>query len=324
MTTKGGSPVDERELVLRFYGEVGAEDRAARERALERLRGASTERRFSRIALVAAAALVIVVGSLSWYAAVRPDAAAVSELHRLAGVAGEHELAAGARRPVVYERYESLEPHAYEFIGGEGFTVLARVRTEIWRGPDGSQRSETDVLSTGFASARDRLTWEELGRPQEIIVPGQQDPVSIPSGEIAFPDLGALPLEPEALLDRLREDWEPAPLDSDEEILLAIGDLLVRGDAEPALRRALFEAAAGLDGIEALGARTDPLGRSGVAIGLGPEDRRVVLIVDPDTSFLLAIDERRSTDEGFHVWRAYTAWSTVDSIGVRPEDSDLS
>ena len=91
-----------------------------------------------------------------------------------------------------------------------------------------------------------------------------------------------------------------------------------------ALRRALFDAAAGIDGIEDLGERTDPLGRSGVAIGLGPEDRRVMLIVDPDTSFLLAIDERRGDDDGFHVWRAYTAWSTVSSVGVRPEDSNLS
>ena len=322
MTTKGGSPVDERELVVRFFGEGRSEDVAAMERALERLRSAPTARRFPRIALVAAAALVIAVGSFSWYAAVRPDAVAVSELHRLAGVAGKHELAAGGR-PVVYERYEALEPHAYELIGGDGFTVLARVRTEIWRGPDGSQRSETDVLTTEFASTQDRLTWQELERPP-IIAPGQRLSAQIPPGEIAFPDLGTLPLEPDALLDRLREGWEPAPLESDEEVLLAVGDLLVRGDAEPALRRALFEAAAALDGIENLGERTDPLGRDGVAIGLGPDDRRVVLIVDPDTSFLLAIDERRGSDDGFQVWRAYTAWSTVSSVGVRPEDSDLS
>jgi hypothetical protein len=323
MTRKGGSPVDERELVVRFYGEGRSKDLAAMERALERLRSAPTTRRFPRIALVAAAAaLVIAVGSISWYAAVRPDAVAMSELHRLAGVAGKHELAAGGR-PVVYERYEALEPHGYDLIGGQGFTVLARVRTEIWRAPDGSQRSETDVLSTEFASAQDRLTWQELGRP-ETVAPGRGAPQTIPPGEIPFPDLGALPLEPEALLDSLREDWEPAPLESEEEVLLAIGDLLVRGDAEPALRQALFEAAAALDGIEDLGERTDPLGRSGVAIGLGPEDRRVVLIVDPDTSFLLAIDERRGGDDGFHAWRAYTAWSTVGSLGVRPEDSDLS
>ena len=202
MTTKGGSPVDERELVLRFYGEVGSEDRAARERALERLRGASTARRFPRIALVAAAALVIVVGAFSWYMAVRPDAAAVSELHRLAGVAGNHELAAGGR-PVVYERYEALEPHAYDLIGGEGFTVLARVRTEIWRGPDGSQRSETDVLSTEFASSQDQLIWEELGRPT-IVEPGLEEPQVDPSGRDRVP-------RPRCAPARARRSARPPP-----------------------------------------------------------------------------------------------------------------
>jgi hypothetical protein len=321
------SGVDELELVRRFYGQGRLTDPSAHRRALAQLRRAARPRRLHRVALIAAAATaVVVVVAIPWYAGLRPGTdrrprnTAAAELHHLAGIAGGHELAAG-ERPVVYEHRDELQTRGFtDLETGVSYTIEVLARVEIWRSPDGSLRSATDVLEAHFASERDRVIWEEAGRPP-IPEPGPEATQTLPPGEIPFPDLGELPLDPAALLDQLRRGWWPNPLDSDEETLLAIGELLARGDAEPALRRVLFEAAATLDGAELLGERPDPLGRSGIAIGLGPTDRRVVLIVDPTTSVLLWIEERAGT---FVSWRAYTAWATVGALGVRPDAADLS
>lgn len=322
--------MDELELVRRLYGGGWVTDPAAHRHALARLRHASRPRRFRRVSRVAAAAIaVVVVVAVPWYAGLRPGSdsrpgsASATELRRLAGIAGETELAAGDR-PIVYERRDELQSRAFTDIEtGASYTVRVLARVEVWRSQDGSQRSATQVLEANFASERDRETWKEFGR-LPLPEPGPEEPQTAPPGEIPFPDLGELPHDPAALVILLRQGWWPNPLNDDEEILLAIGELLARGDAQPALRRALFEAAATLDGTELLGERPDPLGRMGIAIALGPSERRVVLIFDPARSVLLSIEERAGTDGSFVSWRAYTAWATVDALGVRPDAADLS
>jgi hypothetical protein len=314
--------MDEFELVGRFYGDVPVTDAAARERALARLRVARRSRMPRRSAILAAAvgvvsALAVVVLQVS-----SPSAAA-TELRRLAAIAGTRELAAGTR-PVVYEAGEVLDAITGQGIeAADGFVILVDAQVERWRSRSGEVLQIRRVVDARFRSPADRLVWETMGRPLPVPERGETQRTEIAPGEIPFPDLAELPLEPEALLEMIRSGWTEERLRTDEQTLLALSELLVRGDATAELRRTLFEAAASLGSVELLGERTDPLGRVGVGLGVGPADRRVVVTVDPDTSELLAVEQRHGSGaQALESWQAYTAWTTVDQMGDQPRGVD--
>lgn len=305
--------MDDLELLRRFYPDAAARDDVARARARARLRAAEPGAiRRPRAVVIAAAALTLVVAvaavALTTFGG--PDAAAVAELHALARTAGGHELAAGDR-PVVYERFESLEQDAFELLdtGEEGRVLVRRVH-ERWRSPDGSVLEVRRVLDTVYPTAAD----ERLARTLGFEV-AASDRIELDPGAVPFADLSGLPLEPAALLDRLREERSAGPLTADAEVLDAIGGLLARGDASAELRASLFEAAGLLDGVELLGTVTDPLGRRGTGLAAGSGADRVVLVVDPRSTFLLSIEERAG---GRTTWRAYRDLVTVAAPGERP------
>lgn len=310
--------MDELELVRRFYAEAPRVDDAAREGALARLRRARRWGAPRRISLLAAILGALVIGALV-LAQLGPGSAATAELRRLATIAGVHDLAAGTR-PVVYEAAEVMEPQEFSSLENDtSFTIQVRAGVETWRAPTGEILQVKHILDVRFASEADRRAWDDSGR-LEIPEAGDIERNQAPSGEIPSLDLSELPLDSDALLDTVRGGWWPEPILNDEATLFALAELLARGDASPQLRHVLFDAAASLDGIELLGDATDPLGRRGVGIGLGPEERRVTLIVDGDTSALRSVEQRNGTGEAvITTWQAYTAWGTVDRIGERPD-----
>lgn len=310
--------MDELELVRRFYVDAVLVDDVARERALARLRRARRSRAPRRIALLAAALGLLVVGVLVVFQ-LGSGSAASAELRRLAAIAGDRDLASGTR-PVVYEAAEVFERHVSDsLVSDDSFVYEVRAAVETWRAPTGEIVQVTHYLDVRFASEADRQAWIDFGQPP-IPKSGDVDRNPVPSGVIPSLDLAELPLEPEAIVDEMRGGWWPEPLLTEETTLLALTELLARGDASPQLRKALFDAAASLDGIELLGERTDPLGRNGVGLGLGPNDRRVVVVVDTETSALLSVEERHGTGATAAIsWKAYTAWGTVDRIGEQPD-----
>jgi hypothetical protein len=315
MTLRGGaSAMDELELLRRFYPEATLRDEIARARARERLRKARTGSRIERsrrlVVLGAAAVAAIAVVAIALAVLTGPDGAAIAELHGLARIAAGRDLAAGDR-PVVYERIESLGLDAFERVdtGEEGRILVRRVH-ERWRSPDGSVLEVRRVLETSYPTRADERLAETLGFEVTTSERLELDPGAVP-----FPDLAELPLDPSDLVDRVREDWAGRTLTTDAELLDAIGELLARGDAAPELRAALFEAAARLDGIELLGNVTDPLGRAGVGLAAGSGPGRVVVVVDPRSTFLLSIEEHVG---GGVTWRAYTDLATVVAAGERP------
>ena len=109
---------------------------------------------------------------------------------------------------------------------------------------------------------------------------------------VSWDELFALPTEPGALEDRLRSGINGAGKDDDSEMFVIVGDLLRESPAPPALRKALWEVAARIPGIELVGAVTDHAGRAGVAVERG--DQRYVL--DPSDGRLL--------EESSGGWRA--------------------
>jgi hypothetical protein len=64
-----------------------------------------------------------------------------------------------------------------------------------------------------------------------------------------------------------------------------IGDLLRESPAAPALRKALYDVAAGIPGVRLVGNLKDALGRTGVGVERNGEE---TLLIDPATGQLLA------------------------------------
>jgi hypothetical protein len=127
--------------------------------------------------------------------------------------------------------------------------------------------------------------------------PGVDASAVIPLEVAAFPtggtsvgwdELWQLPTEPGALERRLRTGINGAGPDDDSELVVIVGDLLRESPAPPALRKALWEVAAGIPGIELVGEATDHAGRAGVAV----ERHGVRYVLDPDDGRLLEEDSQ--------------------------------
>lgn len=108
---------------------------------------------------------------------------------------------------------------------------------------------------------------------------------AFPTGgsSVTWDELWALPTDRAALERRLRAGIHGAGPDDDSELYTIVGDLLRESPAPPALRRALWEVAAEIPGIELVGAVTDGAGRAGMAV----ERHGERYVLDPDDGRLL-------------------------------------
>jgi hypothetical protein len=158
------------------------------------------------------------------------------------------------------------------------------VRREIWIG-----HHEIGVL-------------KDPGVDTSVVIPLEVALFPAGGSGITWDGLWTLPTEAGALEQKLREGINGAGKDDDSELFVIVGDLLRESPAPPALRKALWQVAANIPGIELIGDVTDHAGRPGVAVERNGE--RYVL--DPSDGRLL---EESSTG-----WRAtYLEQGPADS-----------
>jgi hypothetical protein len=114
-------------------------------------------------------------------------------------------------------------------------------------------------------------------------------PGEFPAGGTAltWDELYALPTDPGQLTATLQADIKGAGQDPQSELFTIVGDLLRESPAPPALRKALFDVAAGIPGVHLTGKVTDELGRTGTGVTRGDE----TLVIDPADGKLLADTE---------------------------------
>jgi hypothetical protein len=126
----------------------------------------------------------------------------------------------------------------------------------------------------------------------DVVPKDPSGPGVVPLGGALFPTGGTsvtwdglweLPTEAAALERRLRDGIHGAGPDDDTELFVIVGDLLRESPAPPALRKALWQVAARVPGIELVGAVTDHAGRAGVAV----ERHGTRYVLDPDDGRLL-------------------------------------
>jgi hypothetical protein len=314
--------MDELQLTRRLFAEPDP-DPEAKDRARARLEvvtnPAPRPHVWHRLGLIAAAlAGVLALQVILPPGASGPARSAATELRRLATVAaGRTPESGGLVAYGLYEEYALVE--GQDLRGGAPFVAFVRRDVEYWRHPNGSVRSMETVHRIDFPSDHDRIGWQQVGGPPP---PGEGESLihDLGPGSTEFEDLSRYPHEPHQLLAAIRSNLAEAPTD-DRQALVAITWLLSRGDADPPLRAALFEAAALLPAIELIDEVSDRHDRQGEGVMLETESERMLLIVDPATSLPLGYELTTSEGPaaGITSWRVYIANGRVQRIGDVPE-----
>lgn len=178
-----------------------------------------------------------------------------------------------------YQYIESRGKNA-EFMDGM-FERMVEARRQVWFGSDGSGLIRSTGIGWSFFTDEQRARWkdaparaarEDLSPAIELYAPGCL------STRAQF--LETLPVE----LDKL-----VASLAASRRLSVhRIGELMGEALVPPALRRPLYEVAAGLLGAETLPSATDMLGRTGLGVARLERGLREELIFDPDSLELLA------------------------------------
>jgi hypothetical protein len=320
--------MNDSDLIKRAFGEP-EEDPVAIAHAHARLHGAirieEARRKRRRFILPAAAVLTItttVAIAISLLGPFGGGVAAATELRRLATIAlststpdlGPGEFLFVESDELRRERIASVET-------GSSYTLISRLHIRTWIGRNGGMFRLTEVIASDFATADDRVVWEETDRspiPQagEVRPPERSRP-----GKGFWVDLDRLPGNTSTLLTELRSGSIVPRARGDAQVFLVVGQLLAQGDGPPEVRAGLFRAAARLNGVEVLGDLPDPVGRPGLALAIDAGSLRTQLIVDPETARLLAIELYDIASDGSvasepRSWSAYRPATDVDS---RPE-----
>lgn len=274
-------------------------------------------RRLRILAMVASAAAIALAAVLAFGSGSgAPTSALAATLHHLADVASQQSPvdAPGPGQYLYVDSVSANDSDAY----GNGLTCTALVPQErqIWIATDGSGRlRETDGQPT-YTSAHDQAVCEEM---HAMAPPGTSDDWYA-RGCLTIGLASRLPdgnfEDPATLLGEMRtiDGGPPGP----GEDFVHVGDFLRESDASPALRAAIYRAAATIPGVKLLGPTRDHLGRSGVGIGFEGHDTISELILDPNTSALLAEQTVHASTGRVLTWTAYRASKIVDGIPGNP------
>ena len=326
----GGKPMNEIEIGRHLGSEVAYTDQQAKDRAqlrLEqhihasgglprRLAEPARERHYGRW-LATAAALVAAAVTLQVLlprGAGGPTSARAA-LRRLAALASAAPgIEVGPGQFVYTDRRELQRDTRADLATGLSWTFEVPIEREEWVASDGSGRVLARFGDPVFVSQADEAAWRQSGSPP--LLQSRMSDQSFEPGGLPFYDVASLPTDPgdlAALIEARKIIRRPA---GDAETLDIIGILLAETYSSPDIRAALFRVGSSLPGIELLGETIDPLGRSGIAVGITEDGIRTELIFDEATSALLA-QERVEAGGGpadILGWRAYMEPKVVGSV----------
>ncbi|MEO6858522.1 MAG: CU044_5270 family protein [Solirubrobacteraceae bacterium] len=272
-----------------------------------------------------AAAVAVVVGNGSS----SPPSAAAAVLHRLARVA--------AARPVI-QPGPGQYLHLAAIRDGEtvqgNCTVLVPDHVQSWISANGSALVLQKAGQLAFPSAHNKRACERAHSPllhggiTDITGMNGTSPDSAETwwapgcyGLEGASRLQASLQDPRTLLRRVRVITGvavPGPAGA----FISVGDLLAENDALPALRAALYRAAATIPGVRLLGPVIDRLGRHGIGLALTSHDASYPgwtfeLIFDAHDSALLG-DRRVDNTGQLNGWDVYHKPTIVNQIPARP------
>lgn len=229
-------------------------------------------------AIAAALVLTNVVGLAGWRGGAEPAAAAVL-----------HHAAIETSDPVVGPgQYLEVSTHAVYSASSDVGTYLETQNGQLYVPHDKNNdwvwvRDAGTVAKTFDASSK-KAAAEDEGT-------GKGDTIRAPRGAfyngtpVGFTDL---PRNPQQLLNYIYRTTLGQGVSPDGEALVFIADTLRTGTVPADLRAALYEAAAGIPGVEVINREANLDGRTGIALGRAEKDGvRQEIIIDPATGLLI-------------------------------------
>lgn len=272
--------------------------RRHRTRRAWRLRGA-----FATAALAIAVLAVWLIGS-GGGPSVSPALAAT--LNRLAQIAASGPSLVPHRGQYLYVASAGNQ-ESDAIVNGKECVTYAPQRRQVWIGADGSGLLRESSGRATFTSAADRSLCDAM--PKGAISQGGTSNLWFAPRCFSIGpnnDVNALSTDPHKLLVQMRRaDGGPRSAGED---FVHVGDFLRETDARPALRAALYRAAALIPGVRLLGTVRDHLGRSGLGVAYGNQE----LIFNPRTAALMA--EQTIGEPG---WTVYLASRVVNRLPRR-------
>ncbi len=240
-------------------------------------------RRWLAVPVVAVAVAATAIAVLVSTSGSSTPSAAAATLRKVATVArAQAPLTPG---PGQYVYTKSVDAYVNTVVPAGGaaaaYNVLVQHVREVWLGRNGGRVYQTNGTPQ-FPTGQDRQRWLAAGQP-DLSEPPMDAKLS------RTPPLD-LPTDANALYDRLKREAS-APGDDNPlnlEMFTLVGDSLRETAATPAQRAALYQVAARLPGIELLGPVKDSAGRSGIGVAMSNHGIRFTLVLDPETSALLA------------------------------------
>jgi hypothetical protein len=262
-----------------------------------------------------AAAVLLVLGLPSSGPAAGPSPAVAAVLQHLARIAARGpSLVPG---PGQYLYVDSMNDYPAIAVSprGQGCIAYATDHRQIWVAADGSGLlRETSGPST-FTSASDRALCLST-RPRITSAGGTSNLWFADQCFELGPtnDMQALSTNPRTLLRQMRklDGGPPGPAED----FVHIGDFLRETDARPALRAALYRAAALIPGVELLGLVRDHGGRRGLGVALVHDGVRNELIFNPRTAALLG-EQSTGKAPGSSSWAVYVGSRLVRGVPYR-------
>jgi hypothetical protein len=267
-------------------------------------------------ALTAAAAVTAVAVLLGGGSHGTERASAATALRHAAAVARRQRGL--VLRPGRYLYVKSIDAYLGTDTDSPSFSFLTPHVREIWIGADGGRIREHSGPRR-FLSERDRRNWIAHGRPS------LGEPST--SETRIRPRPLDLPSDPDELYRRLEQESVGHGNSIPDEMLQLVGNSLRETNASPAQRAALYAVAARIPGVELVGAVTDALGRSGVAVARDDDHAKIryTLVFDPKTAALLAEEQvvlpgnALGYPAGTRIgYATYVQSGIVDSLGARP------
>ena len=302
-------------------GEAARKPRPTR----ERLHKLQRRRRFVLAGGLATVGVGI-AGTLGLSTAAAPVSALAAQLHKLARVAAA-QTALGTPGPnqYLYTESQSSYVNGTGTANGNQMCMLRQVEhRQTWISVDSGSAIDQSLSQGQFTSAADKAVCAAAG----ITDPASEDSDwkeqfrANTTASLTFQttDWSSYSTDPATLLQQVHKlDGGP---DTPGELFTNVGDMLRETNAPPAIRAALYNAAALIPGVKLVGTVTDPLGRSGLGIAFYTNGTPTSeLIFDQQTSELLA-EETLGADQQPSDWSAYQQQSIVDTLPDYPMDNN--
>lgn len=259
---------------------------------------------------IAFVGVLVVLGLTSFGSTPGPTPAAAAALQRLARIAAASGPSlVPASGQYLYVRSVSDYP---ETDGDNGCVISAVDTRQSWTAADGSGLLRDSTGATTFTSPADQAHCQKAD-PTLDTAPGTSSEWfaadCLPLGPTH--DMQSLSTDPSTLLVQMRSD-DGGP-DTPAEDFVHVGDFLRGTDASPALRAALYRAAALIPGVQLLGAVKDHYGRPGLGVALGGPKGRNELIFNSQTAALMGEESSGSNPES-NSWAVYLDSQVVDNL----------